>query len=89
MRPGLHAAFLTAMLATLVGTGDATAARVEAGAGLDLVAGYDSNPLMMSADGPGGAFGQASFSAGSTSGRDAADRSSSIRSVSIVVTIRR
>ena len=64
MRPGLHAAFLTAMLATLVGTGDATAARVEAGAGLDLVAGYDSNPLMMSADGPGGAFGQASFSAG-------------------------
>lgn len=52
------------MLVMLFGTEDAAAAKVETGAGLDLVAGYDSNPLMMAGDGPGGAFGQASFNAG-------------------------
>jgi len=52
------------MLAILLGAEEAAAAKVETGAGLDLVAGYDSNPLMIAGEGPGGAFGQASFSAG-------------------------
>jgi hypothetical protein len=52
------------MIAILFGAGNTTAAKVEAGAGLDLVAGYDSNPLLIAGDGLGGAFGQASFSAG-------------------------
>jgi hypothetical protein len=60
----LATTFLTALLVVFVGAGDVAAARVEAGAGLDLVAGYDSNPLMIAGGGPGGAFGQAAFSAG-------------------------
>jgi hypothetical protein len=64
MRPGLPTACLAAVLAVLVGTGEAAAAKVDTGAGLDLAAGYDSNPLMIAGEGPGGAFGQASFSAG-------------------------
>lgn len=64
MRARLPIAFAAAALGLLAGAGNADAARVDAGAGLDLIAGYDSNPLTISGGGPGGAFGQASFTAG-------------------------
>jgi hypothetical protein len=64
VRSRLPIAFAAGALALLACAGDAVAARIDAGAGLDLVAGYDSNPLLISGGGPGGAFGQLSFTAG-------------------------